>query len=443
MRYSLKWFLAAVAGISFPFSESGFSGESHVVIDDKCPVESCAGTPVWCSLFDHSTLYQNDSGIVKSVQIAGRYHGQYHNSSISHSKGNSVGAQYWEHRRFRLGTKIALENDITFFNNWNLGDSNRQGSRIAGDFWGEVYEMYIKWQPSGADNDFWVQIGKQEQKITREFATSSKKILTVERAFITNEVADTAAWGIESGFRSGGVNHAFGLWLGGFENDADGSGPKTPGFGNSRGGASYRGAVSLTEKTDLHFDYLFTNNSDGTRQPRGAGINAADEDALSNYNHVFAVGTESSFEYADCGRKIGLVTDIIWGVDREAQGGNSLGIAGGDNDSAAGEDTFGFLIMPSIDLTERLQFVAKYAYASNARMQRPQRQGYGRIGDARPNLDDVHTFYAGLNYRLCEDQLKLMMGYEYLTADLHENAGSTDLGSLTGSTWMVGVRTYW
>ncbi|MEC5127109.1 porin [Verrucomicrobiales bacterium BCK34] len=440
--YQTVKFVVAV-GYTVALSGVAFSGDNQLILDDKCPVESCLDTPVICDAFDKSTLYEAENGFIRKVQIAGRYHGQYHDSSISHSSGRSLGTQYWEHRRFRLGTKIEFQNDVTFFNNWNLGNNNGEGDQIAGDFWGEIYEMYFKWQPSDSPNDFWIQVGKQEQKITREFNTSSKKILTFERAFITNEVADTVAWGIETGFKSFGIDHAFGIWLGGFENDADGRGPATPGFGNSRGGASYRGTIPLSESTDLHFDYLFTNNSGGTRQPRGFGIDSADADALSNYNHVLALGTESAWEYNSCERKIGLVTDVILGLDREAQGGDALGIAGGDNGSVAGEDTLGVVIMPYIDLTERLQFVTKYAYASDTGSQRPQRRAFERSGVGRPNLDEVHTFYVGLNYRLCGDNLKLMAGYEYLTANLHEKAGSTELGSLSGDTWMFGVRTYW
>lgn len=424
------------------FSGAGLiaGDDKSCIINDKCPVECCKEDPCWCEIFDKSTLYKNEENcLIQSVQLVGRYHGQYQSSSLEHSSGRSLGTQYWEHRRLRLGTRVQFLNDFTFFNNWNLGNDNNDGARIAGDFWGSIYEMYIKWDPSDSDIGLWVSVGKQEQKITREFSTSSKKILTFERSQITNEVADTAAWGVETGFEALGIEHAFGLWLGGYDNDADGRGPRAPGFDGARGGASYRGAYGITEATDLHFDYFYTNNSDGTRNPRGR----ADEDALPNYNHIFALGTESSWDIGCCDRKYGLVTDLIWGIDREASGGNSLGIAGGNNATLAGQDTFGIVILPHYDLTERLELVGKYAYASNTVLQRGQRRAFDHNGVGRPNLEDVHTFYAGFNYRLCGDNFKLMGGYEYLTADLHENAGSTDLGDLSGDTWMLGVRTYW
>ena len=105
--------------------------------------------------------------------------------------------------------------------------------------------------------------------------------------------------------------------------------------------------------------------------------------------------------------------------------------------------TFGIVILPHYDVTDRLELVAKYAYASNTVLQRAQRRAFDHNGVGRPNLDDVHTFYAGFNYRFCGDNFKLMGGYEYLTADLHRGAGSSDLGGISGDTWMLGVRTFW
>lgn len=74
----------------------------------------------------------------------------------------------------------------------------------------------------------------------------------------------------------------------------------------------------------MHFDYLLTNNSGESRQPRGSGIDSADADSLSNYNHVLALGTESVWEYNRCERKIGLEIDVILGIDYEAQGAHEV-----------------------------------------------------------------------------------------------------------------------
>ncbi|MDF1754000.1 MAG: porin [Verrucomicrobiales bacterium] len=427
-------------GAALLFAGTSMAGDDKcVVIDDKCPVECCKEDPSWCGLFKKSTLYKNEENcFVQKVSLAGRYHGQYLGQSIDHSSGQSFGSQYWEHRRFRLGAKVQFLNDFTFFNNWNIGDSNEQGENLAaGDFFGTIDEMYIKWEPSNfAVEGFYVTVGKQKQKITREFSTSSKQILTFERSHIVNETTDTKAWGVATGFKALGLKHEVGAWLGGFDESADGSGPNWADF-DSRGGASYRAEYGLNDNTDIHFDYLFSNNSNGDISAQGN----ADALALSNYNHVIALGTESSWDLGHCDRKFGLITDVIWGRDRTARSGNEI-IGAGSNDAAAGQDTTGFVIMPYIDLTERLQLVGKYAYADFARMQRTQRRAFERNGESRPVMEDVHTLYLGLNYRLCGDNLKLMAGYEYLSADMFTAPNSVDQGSLTGDSWMLGIRTY-
>ena len=73
---------------------------------------------------------------------------------------------------------------------------------------------------------------------------------------------------------------------------------------------------------------------------------------------------------------------------------------GTSNGRPAGEDTFGLYLIPHYDLTDRLQLVGRYAYASQARMHRPQRaahteQAIGCFQDDRPNLEDVQHFLSG------------------------------------------------
>jgi hypothetical protein len=52
-------------------------------------------------------------------------------------------------------------------------------------------------------------------------------------------------------------------------------------------------------------------------------------------------------------------------------------------------------------------------------------------------VENYHTFYLGLQYFLCGENLKLTGGYEIATGDVF----GTSTGIETG-TWMVGVRSY-
>ena len=425
----MKQLVTAAAAISLLAGGSLVAGDyGKVVIDDKAPIE-CKPDPAFCSIFDLGELYEGD-GFVSSVSIVGRYHGQNQSNTLTLDDGSVYGASYFEHRRFRLGTSIEFANGWEFFNNWNISDGRGSDSAneelYEGDFFGTIDEMYLKGKIAGIG----VQVGKQKQKITREFSTSSKRILTVERSHIVNEIADNKPWGVQLSKELFGVKHKIGFWNYGLyvEGPSGQAGPYTADL-DGRTGFSYNLELPLTDSTDLFFDYVFTDTESGTVDPEGA----ADDSDASAYNHAFALGTESSWDIDHC-REWGLITDIIWGVDRRADSATSQ--ESGDDSIARGEDTFGLVILGHYDVTQKLEFVAKYSYASLSRLQRPQRRdNLGNI--PRFNLQDVHTFYTGLNYRICGDNLKLMAGYEYLTADLNNNGQG-----VTGDSWVLGIRSY-
>lgn len=410
------------------------AGDKCLIINDKEPVECCKEDPGFCEIFDYSTIYKNENNcLIQKVQLLSRYHGQHHSTSLDFDNGGRIGASFWEHRRFRHGLKVQFLNDFTFWNEWNSPQDDLLTADNDG-FFRNIDEIGIKWAPS---KDFFVSVGKQKVKITQEWATSSKRILAPERSHIVNEVIASTGkpYGVNVGFKALGLKHQIGAWLTGTVEDA-----RELTTSETRGGASYLVEAPLTDNTDLHFGYLFTNNSDG--QVRGRGN--ADRLEMSPYNHVFALGTESHWDIGHCDRKFGLYADLVYGIDRERRSGNDL-LAGADNDIAAGEDTFGFYILPYYDLTERLQLVGRYAYASNTRIHRGQRapfdedptQGNAFATGGRPNLEDVHTLFIGANYRLCGDHLKILGGYEYSTGDVKNSTGG-----FTGDTWILGVRTY-
>jgi len=407
-------------------------GGKGLVINDKQPIAHCIEDPEFCKIFDALTLYDNKNAkFIQKVNITTRYHGQHHATSLNFdglNGGQDVGASFWEHRRFRHGIKVKLLNDFTLWNEWN---SPSDDLLVGNRFLQNIDEIGIKWAPS---KDFFVSVGKQKLKIGREWATSSKVQLTPERSHIINEVIASTGkpYGINTGFKAFGIKHQLGAWLAGTENSR-----RELTF-DTNGGASYLAEVPLNGNTDLHFGYLFTNNGDG----EDGGQGSADRLELSPYNHVFALGTESHWDIGHCDRKFGLYTDLIYGIDRETQGGNDA--FANDNDIAAGEDTFGLYVLPYFDITERLQLVGRYAYATSTRIHRGQRAPFDEDRDGlsnnlggRPNLEDVHTFYIGGNYRLCGDHLKLIGGYEYTTGDVRG-----DNGGFTGDTWIFGVRTY-
>lgn len=382
------------------------------IIDDKMPIEAWE----FCDIFDIPTIYESDSGFIRSVALTGRYHGQW----ISQSEdigATENGYHQYQHRRFRQGIEVGFANDITFSATANISDgsgSDGDHDLTNGRFFDDWDEFAIEWAPS---KDTYVIVGKQKQKVTIENETSSNKILTIERSAITNEVVSDKPWGVTFGFKALDIKHEVGAWINGADNDSSGEGWLWPDT-SSRGSLTYRATKKLNDATELHFDYQFTNNSGGTVNAAGTPVTYADAGLGSAYEHVVTLGSKN--KWGD----LGLITDLIFAGNRQAQGGG-----GGAAAIPAGDNTYGLVIMPYYNFTDKLQGVFRYAYMDSGREQRTQRF------DVRRNVEDYSTFYAGLNYYICGDNLKLMAGYEYATGNL--------LGSVTEidtSSWQLGMR---
>ena len=179
---SLKKLITSVAAAAF--AATAFAGDyGKAIIDDEMPVED-----PWtiCDLFDYSTLYQSDAGFIREVSLTGRYHGQWISAS-SDDDGSLGEFNEFQSRRSRIGFEIGILDNITFATEFNVTDSSgsSQGWQ-EGPFFNDVDTMLIEIEGDGWD--LW--IGKDKFKITREESTSSKRIKTIERSQITNEVVD-------------------------------------------------------------------------------------------------------------------------------------------------------------------------------------------------------------------------------------------------------------
>ena len=389
--------IAAAGSAAALMGGSLFAGEyAKAVIEEKAPIEE---TEAWsfCDIFDMPPLYEGE-GFIKSISIHGRYQGQY----ISQSEdigSTSNGYHRWQHRRARLGFEIEMDHGLTFYAENNLAD----GEALFADRWQNDWQDFnLEWE---VNDDFSIVIGKQKQDFTIEDAESSKRILTVERSAIVNETAGARPWGVLFGFEMAGFSNQVGAWLTGGDDSWGG----WPDF-NSNASASFNTKYEIMEGTDLRLDYVFNDNDGGTSDVEGD----ADRRYSSVYNHALAIGTDTKID------NFGLVTNAIFGWDREGSGG-----------LPDEHDTYGFVVMPSYDLTDKLQLVARYSYMSEGREQRTQRF------DERRAVSNYHTIYGGLNYHICEHNLKLMVGYEYATGDIFEGSEDIETGS-----WQFAVRTY-
>ena len=390
--------LASVTAIAALAAGAFASDHGKAIVDDKMPLED-----PWtiCDIFDYSTLYESDAGFIREVSLTGRYHGQWISASQD-DDGDRDGFHQFQSRRSRIGFEIGILENITFATEFNVTDSSGSNRNWqTGPVFNDIDTMLIEIEGDGWD--LW--IGKDKFKITREESTSSKRIKTIERSQIVNEVIPGKPWGFNFGFATGEIEHVIGLALtGSDEDDNRGSGLGLPTTEGSNAQFLYRLETPVNDVTTFYLDYLFTD----------MGYDS-EVDIASSYNHVLALGTTNALN-----DRLNLTTDLIFGLDRDGTG-----------DIPDGEDTWGLVIMPTYAITEKLEFVAKYAYMDSGRTQRPQRY------TVREELENCHTLYAGLNYYICGDKLKLMAGYEYMTADQYD---STD--HITSDTWMLAVRTY-
>ncbi len=390
-----------VATAAMAAAGSAMAGEYTPVINDKMPIEPPAGWS-FCDIFDYGDLYEGD-GFIKSVSLVGRYHGQYIDSTEDDGLTRNA-AEFWQHRRFRLGLDVRFGDGYKFFAEANLANNPGLIQNRVLDNWQDFY-IQKKW------DDQYVTVGKQKLKNTREDTMSSKKIKTIERSQIVNEVAGQRPWGAVYGFKAAGASHELGAWLNGAGpgSGAGSSGKNWPDF-DTRGAASYRFSKDISDESTFFFDYVYTNNSSGQANARGNAAVGLD----SAYEHALSFGTENDFG------RLNLLTDLIFGFNRESGG-----------PIPSGDDTWGLVILPSYEITDKLELVGRYAYMASGREQRTQRFG------SRQWVEDYHTFYVGLQYFICGENLKLMAGYEWADGQNASNGNDIDSG-----TALFGVRTY-
>jgi len=351
-----------------------------------------------CDIFGKNTLYKSDEGFVKKVKFNGRYQGQYI-SQQEDIDGEDNDFDDWQNRRARLALSIDLDHGFSIYAEGNMA---KWLTDKEGPVFDTFQDLIVEWEGEDAS----VVVGKMKQKFTIEDAESSKRIKTIERSAIANETAGARPWGAVYGFESGGMKHAVGAWLYGAQDGA----PEWVDF-DSNGGFSYNGTRKMNDTTDLKIDYVYADNDGGKTGSEGDAANGFGP----AYEHAFSVGTKS--DYGD----LNLIANAVYALNREGSG-----------DIPDGNDTWGFYLIPSYDISDKLELVGRYAYMDEGREQRTQRF------DERVEVEDYHTVYAGLQYKICGDKLKLLGGYEYALGEVFGSGADIDTGSL-----QLGVRTYW
>jgi phosphate-selective porin OprO and OprP len=343
-------------------------------------------------LWEAARLYENeDNSVIQAFSIIGRYNGQYW--SVNADQGNASG---WENRRIYAGAEAVLFHDFTV-------QAQMKFSEDFDPIYDGLYQAFVKWSP---DEAFSLSAGRVDFSFAGlERSISSTKIATFERGLLVNqllpgEVVGTVAqgqsgdWSYRAGIFSGSIDQEFTSFAGGF---------------GAVAGAGYQLPLFYANGS-LHLDYLYNNGNPSN-------------DAFEPYDHNLSLWHQ------------GQSGPFSLGVDVTA----GHGIEGRTS-------VLGVTVLPTCvflkDLVRKgdaLQAVLRYQYAvsdgdNGLQLQSRYEQEVvpGGVGNA------YHAVYAGINYLIFGDRLKLMNGVEYSV--MKDSALGHD--SFNGWTFFSGVRVY-
>lgn len=338
----------------------------------------------------HATLYQNaDEGLVRRIALSGRLQADamYFDADQEGEFDDST----W--RRFRFGFKADFAGDwvAQLEGDFDLNES-------FGDWYTRLTDAYIGWQPDESRD---LRILKHSAGFTLDGATSSKKLLTLQRSNLTNNLWFTAEYftGISL---AGTVDERWSYKAGIFSTDGDEE--------FSSFDASYFTLVSLgydwagnldMDKAVVRLDYVH-NDKDIDNNTRD----------FSNVVSLISQWEKGSW---------GLWTDLSAGDGYFEQ-----------------SDVWGVSLMPFYNSSDMIQWVARYTYIES---DDPNGVRLGRYhGEVTVGRgDEYEEIYGGLNVFFYGHKLKWQTGLEYATMD----DTAVDGGKHDGWGISTGLRIYW
>jgi phosphate-selective porin OprO and OprP len=341
---------------------------------------------VWAKFTD---VYKDDSNpVVQQVLFTGRF--QHDFAAIDADQGD---LDEWNVRRMRLGPRITL------FRSFLLHAEVEVNPQERDPFYVRFTDAYLQWNKSSR---LTFTFGKQGVPFTIDGATSSKELLTIDRSNLTNNIwfpqeympgvsvsGRIAPWVYRGGvYSSGAMNREFGEFSGDY-------------FTLALLGYDFAKPLGVKEAV-LTGNYLYQNPD-------------VDNTFTRQLEHILSVHFK-----LEAGRW-GLRTDVS---DAHGYLGQS--------------DMRALMAMPFLNVTDKLQAVARYTYIDS---DDPNGIRFGtyesRIVPGRG--DEYNEVYLGANYYFYGHKLKLQTGLQW--ADMNDRAG--DGGEYSGVSWTSGLRIGW
>jgi hypothetical protein len=355
-------------------------------------------TAIFDKLWSHATLYKDEQNpYLQEFKLRGRYQGQYWDVDADHGSQSN-----WEDRRSRFGFDAKLfEKQIEIRLDFQSNDG-------FNEFYDGLVDAYIRWKPTD-----WLSItaGKQQPYIAEhDWLVSNTAMPTFERSQIFGQLGINRATGLAVEGKASDFTLRSGVYSNDTPNSTGGSGAFGDGeLGDLNGGVSFTlgGGYDLKDtldfdKAEVWLDWLHSDRQD-------------DDSVLGKYDDVIS----STFWV-----KEGPAALVIEGFFA----------CGGDGTNS---DVFGFYIEPTYDiLPKTLQLVGRYSFANSEGPLGVQGQArYERKVAINKGLgDSYHSLYAGAQYFIYGDKLKLMAGAEWAWLD-HSGGYSYD-----GVTLLSGIR---
>lgn len=342
------------------------------------------------SIWGYATLYENeDNRYVQKFALSGRL--QADSAYFDADQGRFSDAFRW--RRFRFGFTSHL------FQDWTVRiEGAFDLEQSIGDIYTSLTDAYIGWAPNDSLN---LKVLKHSAGFTLDGATSSTKLLTMQRNNLTNNLWFTAEYftGISA---RGEVGERWRYTAGLFSSDGNEELSQFEASYFTLFSLGYRIPESPKLKSGLvRVDYVY-NDED----PKAA---------TRDFSHVLSLVTEW-----ETGRW-GLRTDLSAGKGHAGQ-----------------SDTWGAVVMPFYDFTPRIQGVLRYTYVGSEDDNGVRLTRYANeIVSGRGN--EYNEIYAGVNVYFYGHKLKWQTGLEYESMRDDANDG----GEYEGWGLSTGLRLYW
>ncbi|MGE9268619.1 MAG: porin [Verrucomicrobiales bacterium] len=369
--------LIRTIGVGIAATAAAHAGEMVMPKNPVAPAPAPAGD--WCdTLQTFGTLYKDKSNpFIQEFKVFGRFQYQW-GYTDGETNGNDFDGNGDEIRRFRLGTQIKFLNGFKLKANANLEEGGFRNHEIGYHSLDEAYLAY-SFGEVGSFDDLSLSVGRHKYNFTGEAHTSSKSIKTVERSNVANAFYNSArptsvmltvereGMSLTGGVLSTDEDPEFGGWDEGIAYYL--TGDFAVGNGNVIVDFTYNDADPATEVDGIGYEW---------------GLSAAYFTEIANWE---------------------LMVNGVYG---ENHGGDAL---------------YGLVIMPSTFLIEdRLELVGRYQFfgsdGDNVKINsRNVRNVASHDGASISTGDSNHTFYAGLNYYLCDHNAKIMTGVEYETLE--------------------------